>query len=239
MALLALAACSSPPAAGDDTSPMSAMPMHDPDHPPIDCPLRQHGIDPTAMRPFEEVEQYVAFLDRADRAAWQKPDAVVAALGLAGSETVYDLGAGSGYFTFRLAKALPKGCVVAADTEPEMVRHIHHRAASEEVANVSVQLIEATDPAVPPAADLVFVCDVLHHVADRPAWLAKLFAETRPGARFVLIEFKEGGLPEGPPEAMKIPRAELRRLVTGAGFALDGDRDDLLPYQWFQVFHRP
>ena len=63
--------------------------------PGIDCPLRKVGVDPSDLRPFAEVEKYIAFLDRPDRAAWQKPDEVVAALGLQGNETVLDLGAGS------------------------------------------------------------------------------------------------------------------------------------------------
>ena len=191
------------------------------------------------MRPFEDVEKYIAFLDRADRAVWQKPDEVVAALGLKGTETVVDLGAGSGYFSFRFAKALPQGKVVAADTEAEMVRHIHHRAMSEGVQSIEAKLIQPTDPAVPVGADVVFVCDVLHHVADRPAWLAKLAGEMKSGARLVLVEFKEGNLPEGPPEAAKIPRAQLVELVTKAGFLLDSERKDLLPYQVFLVFKKP
>src|ERR1035437_11113103 len=83
--------------------------------PGIDCPLRKVGVDPSDLRPFAEVEKYIAFLDRPDRAAWQKPDEVVAALGLQGNETVLDLGAGSGYFSFKLAQALPRGKVVGAD----------------------------------------------------------------------------------------------------------------------------
>jgi hypothetical protein len=59
------------------------------------------------------------------------------------------------------------------------------------------------------------------------------------GARLALIEFKEGKLPEGPPEAAKIPRAQLIPLVTNAGFALDSERKDLLPYQVFLVFRKP
>jgi SAM-dependent methyltransferase len=212
--------------------------MHDPTNPSIDCPLRKHGIDPTKMRPFEQVEEYIAFLERPDRAVWQKPDEVVAALGLAGNETVADLGAGSGYFTFRIARALPEGKVVALDTEPEMIRHIHHTVMSRGVVNVASALVEPTDPGIPPGVSLVFICDVLHHVADREAWLAKLAAETAPGTRLVLIEFKEGELPEGPPAAAKIPRAKLVELVTQAGFVLELENTELLPYQVFLVFRR-
>ncbi|MBI5548474.1 MAG: hypothetical protein HY901_31715 [Deltaproteobacteria bacterium] len=78
-----------------------------------------------------------------------------------------------------------------------------------------------------------------HHVSAREAWLAKAFRETRPGARFVLVEFKEGELPEGPPERMKISRAELVRLMQEAGFVLQSERPELLPYQTFLVFARP
>jgi len=212
---------------------------HDPAHPPIDCPLRKQGIDTTHMRPFEDVEKYIAFLERPDRAVWQKPDEVVAALGLRGNETVFDLGAGSGYFTFRLAKALPRGKVIAADTEPEMIRHIHHEVMSEGIQNVQAELVKPDDPAAPSDADLVFVCDVLHHVADRPAWLARLVAEMKPGSRLVLIEFKQGNLPEGPPESAKIGRAQTLELVTTAGLTLASERADLLRYQTFLVFRKP
>ena len=61
---------------------------------------------------------WVDRLERADREAWQRPDEVVAALGLTGGETVFDVGAGSGYFTFRFARALPRGRVVAVDDRP-------------------------------------------------------------------------------------------------------------------------
>ena len=222
-----------------DPHPDTQAAMHDPAHPPIDCPLRKAGVNPGHLRPFEDMEQYIAFLERPDRAVWQKPDEVVASLGLEGTEIVVDLGAGSGYFTFRLAKALPGGKVVAADTEPEMVRHIHHKVVSEGLRNVEARLIQPNDPAIPPQADLVFVCDVLHHVADRSAWLATLVSQMKPGARLVLIEFKEGHLPEGPPESVKIARSQIIKLVTDAGLTLTAERADLLPYQTFLVFRKP
>lgn len=205
---------------------------------PIDCPLHAKGVQPGDLKPFAVTEKYIEFLERPDRAEWQKPEAVVRALRLQGTEIVADIGAGSGYFTFRLAKVLPRGKVVATDIDPEMIRHIHHKVLTEGIKNVSVVLADPADPTVPGTADLVFIADVLHHVTNRESWLARLAGETRPGARLVVIEFREGRLPQGPPEAVKIPKAELIRLVRGAGFVLESDDPALLPYQTFLVFRR-
>ncbi len=163
---------------------------------------------------------------------------MVAALRLAGDETLVDVGAGSGYFTFRFARALPRGRVVATDVDPEMVRHVHHKVLAENVRNVKAVLADPKDPGIDPAADVVFVCDVLHHVEAREAWLAKLASEMRPGARLVVVEFKEGKLPEGPPEAVKIPKAKLVSMLERAGFSVRSDEPALLPYQTFLTFTR-
>lgn len=206
--------------------------------PPIECPLRKAGINPHALKPFEEVEKYIAFLERADRAQWQKPDAVVKALNLEGDEVLVDLGAGSGYFSFRFAKAVPKGRVYALDTQAEMVRHVHHKAMREGTSNVQGQVIKPDDPVLPDGADVVFVCDVLHHVKDRSAWLRKIHGQMPSDAKLVLIEFKTGKLPEGPPETLKIPKAELIELCKGAGFTVNEDKSKVLPYQEFLVFEK-
>jgi 2-polyprenyl-3-methyl-5-hydroxy-6-metoxy-1,4-benzoquinol methylase len=239
--LLLAGACKGahPPAAPHAaTSATTASPSGGAMESAINCPLAKQGIKPHDLRPFEDTEKYIAFLERPDRATWQKPEAVAAALGLSGKETIVDVGAGSGYFSFRLARAVPEGKVIALDVEPEMIRHIHHKAMSEGVGNVNVALVKPDDPGVPAEADLVFMCDVLHHIQDRPAWLAKLAAQMHRGARLVLVEFKEGKLPEGPPEAVKLSRAQLVALATDAGLVLDSQKPDLLPYQTFLVFRK-
>jgi 2-polyprenyl-3-methyl-5-hydroxy-6-metoxy-1,4-benzoquinol methylase len=129
--------------------------------------------------------------------------------------------------------------VVAADVEPEMVRHVHHTAMTRGIANITTQVLDGTVPDLPENADVIFVCDVLHHVADRPRWLARLASRMGPKTRLALLEFKEGDLPEGPPAAAKIPRAELMRLTQGAGLVLAKDHGDLLPYQVFLEFKKP
>ncbi len=212
---------------------------HNPTNPPIDCPLHKLGVDPMHLRPFDQVEKYIAFLENPERAIWQKPDDVVRALGLQGTETLVDIGAGSGYFTVRFSRALPHGKVIAADTEAEMIRHIHHRATSDGIRNIQVILTKPDDPEIGKDADWVFICDVLHHVPDRSAWLGRIAKEMKSGARLALIEFKEGKLPEGPPEGTKIPRAQLIDLASKAGLTLDGEKTKLLPYQVLLVFRKP
>jgi len=207
--------------------------------PGIDCPLAKQGIHPSDLRPFHDVEKYIAFLERTDRAKWQRPDEVVAAVGLAGDETVVDVGAGSGYFSFRFAHAVPRGKVVAIDIQPEMVRHIHHKVMTLKIPNLEAVLGKPEDPAIPDGANVVFLCDVLHHVPDPSVWLGKLAGEMKSGARLVLIEFKEGKLPQGPPEKLKLPRAKLLSLTRGAGLVLAADKPKLLPYQTFLVFRKP
>jgi len=220
-------------------APSAGAPGLDAGQPAIECPLAKQGVHPADLHPFKDVEKYIAFLERPDRAKWQRPDAIVAALGLVGSETVVDLGAGSGYFSFRLAHVLPRGSVVAIDIQPEMVRHMHHKAMTDGIQNLHVVLGQAEDPGIPPTADLVFLCDVLHHVPNQPAWLGKLAHEMKAGARLALVEFKEGKLPQGPPENLKLPRSKLIDLAKNAGLVLDVDKPDLLPYQTFLIFRKP
>ena len=211
---------------------------HNPVNPSIDCPLRKQGINPHDLKPFADTQKYIDFLDRSDRAIWQKPDALIQELHLSGTEKIADVGAGSGYFTFRFAQALPEGKVYAIDIEPEMLRHIHHKAMTEGVNNVEVIKSTPEDPKVPAGVDLVFVCDVIHHVKNQKMWLQQLSRQMKRGANVVVIEFKEGDLPQEPPDSVKIPKRKLIDMILRHNFRLDRDKADLLPYQMFLIFSK-
>jgi len=206
--------------------------------PSIECPLRKQGINLHDLKPFKEVQKYIEFLERKDRALWQKPDAVINELSLKGTEKVADVGAGSGYFTFRLSKELPKGKVYAIDIEPEMIRHIHHKAVSNNIQNIEVVLSTPDNPHIPEDVDFVFICDVLHHVKSRGDWLKAVFSQMKNDSKLVLIEFKEGKLPEGPPEDMKIPLEKMVSITTNAGFINLKQNNELLPYQYYLEFKK-
>ncbi len=193
----------------------------------------QHGL-----KPFKKTSDYIAHLEEKDRDLWQKPDSVIAALELQGSETVADVGAGSGYFTFRFAKALSKGKVFAIDIDPEMIQYIQQKSKTEGIKNVDIILAPMNDPRIPANVTMVFMCDVLHHVSHKEMWLKKLAAEMLQGAKLVIIEFKEEKLPIGPPEKMKIPANKIISLLNQAGYKLLKRDMGLLPYQTVFVFEK-
>src|SRR5687768_17679950 len=116
------------------------------------------------------LDSYISHLADPGRDAWQKPDEVVRALALRRGQVACDIGAGPGYFTLRLARAVgPSGLVYAVDVEPRILEALRDRLAAAEVRNVVPVLGLGDDPLVPRnACDLVFIADTYHHFPDRP-----------------------------------------------------------------------
>jgi ubiquinone/menaquinone biosynthesis C-methylase UbiE len=119
--------------------------------------------------PPASASEYIRVLEDPGRNAWQKPEEVMARLGLKPGETVADIGAGSGYFTVRLARAVgPSGRVYAVDIDQRMLEYIQQRAKKDHLENIQTILADAHDPKLAPASvDLIFICDTLHHISER------------------------------------------------------------------------
>jgi ubiquinone/menaquinone biosynthesis C-methylase UbiE len=183
--------------------------------------------------------EWAEVLERKDRDEWQKPDEVVAALGLEPGQNVADIGAGSGYFSVRLARAAgPAGNVYAVDIQQDLIDHLAARAQAEGLANLAPTLGSPHDPALAASSvDLIFICDVAHHIENRQAYYAKLANALRPGGRIAIVDFYKRDLPVGPGVAMKIAKADMIAELAQAGFALQGEHG-FLPYQYFLVFAR-
>jgi predicted metal-dependent enzyme (double-stranded beta helix superfamily)/predicted RNA methylase len=192
------------------------------------------------LRPLSKTTaRYVAYLDSPARAAWQKPDEVVAALRLKGGETVTDLGAGTGYFALGLAAAVGRsGRVDAADVDPELLAVLGRKLDAEHVANVLPRRIGVDDPAlVAQTIDLVFICNTYHHLRERVAYLESLARGLKADGRVAVVDFhKREDIPEGPPFAEKIAREAVLEEFRAAGFELERE-ESFLPYQYFLVFH--
>jgi SAM-dependent methyltransferase len=186
---------------------------------------------------FTDTETYVKMFEDPKRAEWQKPAEVVAALKLRPGQAVADIGAGSGYFAFPIAKALgPKGKVYAVDIEQGMLDYMNERAKKENTHNV-VTVLAAPDDArlQPESVDLVFICDTWHHIDERIAYLRRLAPALRQGGRIVIVDYQKRPLPVGPNVESKIAREEVVREFGEAGFSLL-EEPDFLPYQYYLIF---
>jgi len=182
-------------------------------------------------------QEYAARLDDPARGAWQMPERVVSASGVAAGMTVADVGTGSGYFLPSLSAAAGgTGHLLAEDIDPALLDIARERIAREHLANATVRLGTADDPALEPGQyDRIFLVDTYHHIANRPAFLAHVRAALRPNTgRFVVIDFRDGDLPVGPPPGHKLPRAQVERELRENGFTLDRE-ETFLPYQYVLV----
>lgn len=180
---------------------------------------------------------YIASLENPARDAYQKPAEVVEALGLRSGQVVADIGAGSGYFAVRLAGPVGEaGRVLAVDVDARLLEHLEGRVREASLGNVETILAPPNDPRLPEAGvDLIFFCNVWHHIDDQDGYLAKLRQALKPGGRLVMIDFHKRDLPVGPGVAMKIAREDLLAQLEGAGWRLVREHD-FLPYQYFIEF---
>jgi arsenite methyltransferase len=177
-------------------------------------------------------DEYAKVLEDPSRDEWQKPHDVIVALNLKATDSVADIGAGTGYFARRFANHAGK--VYAVDIDEKLL------AIAAKNAPPSLQTILSVpdDPRLlPQSVDVVFFCDVLHHIESRPAYYAKLATALKPGGRIVVIDFYKKDLPVGPPPSMKLSEQEVATELNQAGFVV-AQRLDILPYQYFVVFKK-
>jgi len=192
----------------------------------------QHQHGGPQSHAFDNAESWARVFDDPARDAWQKPDEVVRALKLVPSATVADVGAGTGYFAVRLARAVPQGTVYAVDASADMVKYLGERTRREALANVTAVQAGARSANLPRAVDVALLVDVYHHIDDRVDYFRGLRASLQPGGRVAVIDFR--------PESRRGPRHKIAAGVVQeemrrAGFAL-AQSHDFLPDQYFLVF---
>ena len=178
-----------------------------------------------------------AWLDRTSREAEEHTEKVAANLDLKPDDVVADIGAGTGFFTFRINPLVPDGIVYAEDIDPDMIKVIDRRKANRHADNVTTVLGTITDPKLPKSSvDLVLLVETYHAFTYPKEMMQAIRTSMKPGARLVIIEHRKSSPPSNPLEA--IPKAQLVAEMEAAGFTLIADKD-VLPVQNFLVFRKP
>ncbi len=195
-----------------------------------------HRVHGTVHHRFDDAEAWAKTFEDPARDAWQKPDEVIAALGLTPTSRVADIGSATGYFPVRLARAAPQGRVWGVDIEPSMVRFLGDRARAEGITNLFSVLGTPEDPLLPEAVDLILIVDTYHHIGDRPAYFRRLLGRLKPGGRVAVVDFRMGEIPVGPDESRRLAPETVTAEMTEAGYQRLSLDESLLPYQYLAIF---
>ncbi len=177
-----------------------------------------------------------AWLERPEREAEEAPSKAIAALKLQPGQTVADIGAGSGYYTVRLARAVgPAGRVFATDIQPAMLNLLRANVDKAGLANVTPVLGTPDDPHLPAASiDLAILVDVYHELAAPQLFLRRLRQALKRDGRLVLLEFRKEDPRVPILDVHKMSVAEVRQELEAEGFRLSVVLDDL-PWQHILV----
>ena len=192
---------------------------------------RRHPVSGRVFAPVMGVGG-AGWLERAEREQEEAPTKAIEALELKPGMVIADIGAGSGYYTSRLAKKVaPSGRVYATDIQPGMIEILNRRVKAEGLTNVETILGVMDDPKLPPSSiDLAIMVDVYHELQQPQVFLQRLKPAFRPGGRLVLLEFRKED-PQVPIlEVHKMSVAEVKAELEAEGFAIERVVD-VLPWQ--------
>lgn len=180
------------------------------------------------QRSFDEL---VAAFEDPSRADWQQVNTVLDFMKLDSSDVVADIGAGTGYFTFPLTDICKQ--VIAIDIDADFINYINMQKALRKTNNLETRLSRPEKPKLGELeCDKILIVNTVHHFDKTAIYLSKVRKNLTVGGTVIIVDFKMGALPVGPPDEIKLPLNDLKRELGLAGFHhVDVDVESL-PYQY-------
>lgn len=180
-----------------------------------------------------------AWLERPERAEKEQPELLVDSMTLAPTDVVADIGAGTGYFTFRIVPRVPDGRVFAVDIQPEMLDIVRSKIEEKNIDNVTPVRGTVTDPNLPSdSVDAALMVDAYHEFSHPREMMLNLKDALVPGGRVYLVEYRKED-PSIPIKPLhKMTEAQARKEMTAVGLEWVATRE-MLPRQHFMIFRKP
>jgi len=169
----------------------------------------------------------------AERTDWQNPETVLQALGNLNSKTVADIGAGAGYFSFKLARLAQK--VIALDIDPNALEYINEQKeiVGNWADNIETRLTPPDVPnLLPDEADAVLVVNTFYFIPQQQLYFERLKEGMKPDAELVIVDFKKGEIPVGPSDDRKMDVSEVKSILRKAGYRKISIDEKSLEYQY-------
>jgi ubiquinone/menaquinone biosynthesis C-methylase UbiE len=182
--------------------------------------------------------QGAGWLERSSRSAEEQPDAAIHALDLQPTDVVADIGAGTGYFSFRLSSLVPQGKVLAVDIQPEMLEIIGYIQQEKQIDNVETILGSNTDPHLPAASvDLALMVDAYHEFDAPREMMTGIVRALKPGGRVVLLEYRGENPFIAIKKLHKMTQSQVKREMQAVGLEWQTTKN-LLPQQHLMIFKK-
>jgi len=200
------------------------------------------GIGRTYMgREISQILGYggIAWLEREQRLLQERPDVLVSELEIDTNAVVADIGAGGGYLTFRLARRVPAGKVIAVEIDPKMLERIGRRAREAEIENVETLLGQEEDTGLEAGSvDLALIVDAYHEFTYPREMMQSILRGLKPGGQVVLVEYRaeDPRLPIKPLHKMTEAQARLELEAVGLVWR---ETLKILPWQHVMIFEKP
>jgi SAM-dependent methyltransferase len=179
------------------------------------------------------------WLNRPERIREEMPDDVVENMDLQPNHVVADIGAGSGYFSFRIADQVPLGKVLAVDIQPEMLQLIERQKGEQNVSNIDGVLGEIDDPNLElNSIDAAIMVDAYHEFSHPYEMINGIYEALKPGGRIFLLEYRgeDASVPIRPLHKMTQEQVVKEMSVFGLEWT---DTLDFLPWQHMMIFTKP
>ena len=180
-----------------------------------------------------------AWLERPERLETETPDEVVRQMRLKPTDVAADIGAGTGYFTFRLSRAVSQGKVYAVDIQPEMLAIIEQRKEKSGTKNVVGVLGTETDTKLPAqGVDVALLVDAYHEFSYPREMMESIARSLKPGGRVVQVEYRAED-PDVPIKRLhKMSVDQARKEMAAVGLVWK-ETKSFLPQQHFLVYEKP
>jgi ubiquinone/menaquinone biosynthesis C-methylase UbiE len=190
-----------------------------------------HGASTNEYMLQSSMDDLVERFESPERDAYQMPEQVLNTLGDLKGKTIIDIGAGSGYFSVKLAKHA--GQVIAADVSKEFQEFLKQRIKKENINNISLRLLPFDSPELKDGeVDLVFISNTYHHIDHRPLYFSLVKKGIKSGGSLVIIDYVKSDIPVGPPIEHKVSIDQIIDELKKAEFTTFDIDVNLLPYQF-------
>lgn len=197
-----------------------------------------HEMVDTSDKPQERRPGFTDDYTSTNRGIWQKPELIIDLLGTLDNKTVADIGAGTGFFSFRIAPKAKK--VIAIDIDPRFVEYLDSARVRElppSIQNrIEPRLAAPDNPNLAPKeADIVLIVNTYMYIKNRVAYLKNLKTGLTDGGTLIIVDFKKKRTPLGPPAELRIPLFQTEEELYEAGYRNIQTNDTALDYQYIVI----